>query len=132
MSFEKYFLYFPSPLHHYNCGENVSELAASCSAASGIKTNIFIIEFLISSQLYIEQKLQLEGFLPPVLEDRGLAELKFKLCAFHELSTGKTLYWSLLAIHFIFLSLLCHGLVSLIDMTSGLSVYTETCKDRNS
>ena len=78
-------------LHHYNCGENVSELAASCSTASGFKTNNFIIEFLISSQLYFEKKLQLEGFLPPVLEDRGLAELKFKLCAFHELSTGKTL-----------------------------------------
>ena len=55
-----------------------------------LKQTFLSLSFL-SSVNYIEKKLQLKGFLPPVLEDRGLAELKFKLCAFHELSTGKTL-----------------------------------------
>ena len=58
--------------------------------ALALKQTFLSLSFL-SLVNYIEKKLQLKGFLPPLLEDRGLAELKFKLCAFHELSTGKTL-----------------------------------------
>lgn len=57
--------------------------------ARAIKQTFLSLSFL-SSLNYIEKKLP-KGFLPPVLEDRGLAELEFKLCAFNELSTGKTL-----------------------------------------
>ena len=54
--------------------------------ARAIKQTFLSLSFL-SLVNYIEKKLQLKGFLPPLLEDRGLAELKFKLCAFHELPT---------------------------------------------
>ena len=125
--------YFDSLHHHYNCGENVSQWAASCSR---IKTNIFIIELLIFILLnyILKRNYNWKAFCLQLWRTEVWQNWSSNFVHSRKYQQGKPCIGPclLLAIHFKVLSLLCHAPVSLTDMTSGLSVYTETSLGRNS
>ena len=117
-----------SPLHHYNCGENVSQWAASCSR---IKTNIFIIELLIFILLnyILKRNYNWKAFCLQCWRTEVWHYWSSNFVHSMNYQQGKPCIGPccLLALQFLFLSLLCHGLVSLTDKYDDWTV----CLHRN-